>query len=55
VYLKKKGNKYKANTTNSSYNKIIYYYYRTESYIKSKYPDLDKLVIYVGAVLIKND
>jgi len=26
-----------------------------EDYIKPKYPDLDKLVIYVGAVLVKND
>jgi len=55
VYLKEKGNKYKINTINSSYNKIIYYYYRTEGYIKPRYPDINKLVIYVGAVLIKNN
>jgi hypothetical protein len=55
VYLKEKGNKYKINTINSSYNKIIYYYYRVESYIKPKYPDINKLVIYVGAVSIKNN
>jgi len=55
VYLKEKGNKYKTNTINSSYDKIIYYYYRIEGYIKSKYPDINKLAIYVGAVLIKNN
>ena len=53
--MKEKDNKYKINTINSSYNKIIYYYYRIESYIKSKYPDIDKLVIYIGAVLVKNN
>ena len=55
MYLKEKGNKYKINTINSSYNKIIYYYYRTEGYIKPRYPDINKLTIYVGAVLVKND
>jgi len=55
VYLKEKGNKYKTNTTNSSYNKIIYYYYKVESYIKFKYLNINKLVINVGAVLVKNN
>jgi len=55
MYLKKKSNKRKINTINSSYNKIIYYYYKVESYIKLKYPDINKLVINVGAVLIKNN
>ena len=55
MYLKEKGNKRKTNTTNSSYDKIIYYYYKIEDYIKPRYPDINKLVIYVGAVLIKND
>jgi len=55
MYLKEKSNKYKINTTNSSYNKIIYYYYKVEGYIKPKYPDINKLVIYIGAVLVKND
>ncbi len=55
MYLKEKGNKYKINTINFSYNKIIYYYYRVEGYIKSKYPDINKLVINVGTILVKND
>jgi len=53
VYLKEKGNKRKTYIVNSSYNKIIYYYYRVEGYIKSEYPDINKLVINVGVVLVK--
>ncbi len=34
---------------------MIYYYYRVEGYIKSKYPDINKLVINVGAVSVKNN
>ncbi len=55
MYLKEKGNKYKINTINSLYDKIIYYYYKIEGYIKPKYPDINKLVINVGAVSVKND
>ena len=55
MYLKEKGNKRKVNTINSSYNKIICYYYKVEGYIKPKYPDIDKLVINVGTVLVKNN
>ncbi len=55
MYLKEKGNKYKVNTINSLYDKIIYYYYKVEGYIKSKYPNINKLVINVGIVLIKNN
>jgi len=55
MYLKEKGNKRKTNTVNSSYDKIIYYYYRVEGYIKPKYPDINKLVINISIVSVKND
>ena len=55
MYLKKKGNKYKTNIINSLYNKIIYYYYRVEGYIKSRYFNINKLIINVGIILIKNN
>ncbi len=55
MYLKEKGNKRKINTTNSSYNKIIYYYYKIEGYIKPKYPDINKLVINIGTISVKNN
>jgi protein-tyrosine phosphatase len=55
VYLKEKSNKRKINTINSSYNKIIYYYYKVEDYIKPKYPDINKLVMNIGAVSVKNN